>query len=269
MKHDTNKKYIKKVSALLLGTMLTTAFLAGCSSGNVDEGAASGIIKVANSPNEADTNDADKLPLGEASDFSFDFESMEYSFTGVENAEFYYIKVYPVVNGEESNSASFQSDKIDADETNSYSGVIEGENLLAGDYNAHVVASAAGYSSSDIQISGSSTMMASATVSANWNTDDDEGAGVSADITITAGDEITRDFTLIVINEAGSEVYRDDAVAAGTINLTAEDLGAAELSTEDIYNVTVMVNQVSGYTAPDEGVTVQITERMMFGGPSA
>ena len=110
----------------------------------------SNVIIVANSPDEAAGYDEDKEPLGEASDFTFDFETLDYSFTGAENAEFYYIKVFPVTDGKESNSASFQSEKIDANEENKYSGTIAGEILLAGDYKAHVVASAAGYSSSDI-----------------------------------------------------------------------------------------------------------------------
>ena len=281
-------KQYRKLTALILALTLCLTALAGCSSGgsnsNGDDG--SGIIVVANSPDEAVDNDGDKEPLGEASGFTFDFESLDYAFTGTDNAEFYYIKVYPVVNGEESNSASFQSDKIDANDSNSYSGTIEGETLLAGDYIAHVVASASGYKSSDIQTSGTSTLLAEPSVTANWNTGESGGmmmpgmeaepattdepaeeAPVTADITITPGDDITSSFTLVVMNEAGEEVYRNNNATAEPINLTAADLGADELTTEDVYTVTVTVNPVPGYTLPAEETTTQITERMMFGPP--
>lgn len=276
-------KRIKKLSALLLSATLLLSLLAACDSGskpNTNNGDPS-VISVANSPDGV-TNDQNRTPLGEASGFTFDFETLEYSFTGADNAEFYYIRVFPVTGGKEANSASFQSDKIDADSSNSYSGVIEGQALLAGDYVAHVVASASGYSSSDIQISGSSAMQGNPTLSATWNTGSsggfpgmpggneetsDEPVAVTADISITAADEtVTKSYTLVVTNESGAEVYRNDSAEAGSINLTAEDFGVEELSTEDVYNVTVTVNQVSGYKIPAEGVTTQITERR-FGGP--
>lgn len=229
-------KTIKKVLALTLCAALGLALLTGCGSGgNAETGSDSGIITVANSPEEVSTDDTDKTPLGEASDFTFDFEKLEYSFTGVENAEFYYIKVFPVVNGEEGNSASFQSDKIRADDTNSYSGTIEGQTLLAGDYIAHVVASGAGYSSSDIQTSGSSTLLASPNVTANWNTGSDEDPAVTVDITITPGDALTTSFTLTITDESGSTVYSDANATSDPINLTASDLGVETLTVEDVY----------------------------------
>lgn len=273
-------KSIKKFSALLLSAALLLTLLAACDSGskpNSNNGDPS-VISVANSPDGIVSSD-DRTPLGDVTGFTFDFETLEYSFTGAENAEFYYIRVFPVTNGAEANSASFQSEKIDADSSNSYSGVIEGQTLLAGDYTAHVVASASGYSSSDVQLSGTSTMQGNPTLSATWNTGNsgggfpgmegggedtssDEPTPVTADISITAADEsVTKSYTLVVTNEAGTEVYRSDSAEAGSINLTAEDFGVAELSTEDIYNVTVTVNQVSGFTAPAEGVTAQISER--------
>lgn len=273
-------KRTKKRLALLLSAALLFTLLAACDSSSNPNQEAGGLISVANSPEDASGGE-NRTPLGEASGFTFDFETLEYAFTGAENAEFYYIKVYPVENGAESNSASFQSDKISADSSNSYSGVIEGQALLAGDYAAHVVASAAGYSSSDIQVSGSSAMQGNPTLSATWNTGNsgggfpgaaqetpsDEPVPVTADISITAAAEtVTKSYTLVVTNESGAEVYRDDAVEAGSINLTAADFGVEELSTEDVYNVTVTVNQESGYKAPAEGVTAQIAERR-FGPP--
>lgn len=276
-------KWIKKLPALLLSATLLLSLLAACDSGskpNAGNGNPS-VISVANRPDGV-TNDQNRVPLGEVTSFTFDFEMLEYSFTGADNAEFYYIRVFPVVNGKEGNSASFQSDKIDADSSNSYSGMIEGQALLAGDYIAHVVASAAGYSSSDTQLSGSSTMQGNPTLSATWNTGNsgggfpgmpspepagDEPIPVTADISITAAAEsVTKSYTLVITDGAGKEVYRDNAAQAGSINLTAEDFGVEELSTEDVYNVTVTVNQESGFKAPAEGVTAQIAERR-FGGP--
>ena len=70
----------------------------------------------------------------------------------------------------------------------------------------------------------------------------------------------------MVTDGSGAEVYRDNSAGAGSINLTAEDFGVEELSTEDVYNVTVTVNQESGFKAPSEGVTAQIAERR-FGPP--
>lgn len=278
---------MKKTTQLLpvlLSASLLLAVLAGCNTSSKpgpDNGNPS-VISVANSPDDAASGN-DRIPLGEASGFTFDFETLEYSFTGVENGEFYYIKVYPVENGAESNSASFQSDKISAGSSNSYSGAIEGQTLLAGDYIAHVVASASGYSSSDIQVSGTSKMQGNPTLSATWNTgnsggfpgmpgpaetvDSDEPVPVTADISITAAAEtVTKSYTLVVTNESGAEVYRDDAAQAGSINLTAADFGVEELSTEDVYTVTVTVNQESGYKVPAEGVTTRIAERR-FGPP--
>ena len=153
-------KRTKKLSALLLSATLLLSLLTACDSSskpNSTNNGDSGVISVANSPDGIASSD-DRTPLEDVTGFTFDFETLEYSFTGADNAEFYYIRVFPVVNGAEANSASFQSDKIDADSSNAYSGVIEGQALLAGDYVAHVVASASGYSSSDVQVSGSSAM---------------------------------------------------------------------------------------------------------------
>jgi hypothetical protein len=256
-------KNCKKVLALILALAMCMALLVGCGGGTTTNQGENGVITVANSPDEVTDQDADKTPLGEASDFTFDFESLDYAFSGTENAEFYFIKVYPVVDGQESNSASFQSDKIVANESNSYSGTIEGETLLAGDYVAHVVASGTGYKSSDIQISGTSTLLAAAGLSANWNTDDPDD--VKVDITITPGDDITTEFTLTITDSTGNTVYTNANATVEPIQLTAADLGAEALSVEDEYTVTVTVNPVDGYSLPAEGTSASITERMMFG----
>ena len=115
-------KRTKKLLALLLSAALLLTLLAACDSGSKPgpNNGDSTVISVANSPDGV-TNDENRTPLGEAGGFTFDFETLEYSFTGADNAEFYYIRVFPVVDGKEANSASFQSDKIDADSSNSYS----------------------------------------------------------------------------------------------------------------------------------------------------
>lgn len=256
-------------NALSLALCLTAALLClvGCNEKKTSDNASGGVITVANSPDEIDTGNENKTPLGEVSGFTFDFETLDYAFTGVEHAEFYYIRAYAVVDGQESNSASFQSEKIEANDSNAYSGTIEGETLLAGEYIAHVVASGTGYASSDVQTGGTSTLLASAGLSAAWNTGEEENAAVSADITITAGDDLTKSFTLVVTNEAGDEVYRNASAEAGTINLTAADLGVEALTVDDVYSVTVTVNEVAGYRLPTEGTTAQITQARRFGGP--
>lgn len=259
-------KKMRKVAALLLCLALCLAFLSGCGGDPAASNTGDGeVITVANSPEESTGSDENKLPLDAATGLTFDCNTLAYSFTGVENAEFYYIKVFPVENGEESNSASFQSDKIDAAEENSYSGTVENQILLAGDYVIHVVASASGYKSSDASVTVTSTMLAAAGLSANWNTDDPENT--TAKITITAGDSIAQTFTLKVLNADGAEVYTNESAAAGEVILTAADLGADSLSVEDSYTVTVSVNPVSGYTLPVANETsAEITEARGFPG---
>lgn len=262
-------KKLRKVAALLLCLAMSLAFLCSCgdnSANNDPDTNEGGIITVLNSPADATGSDENATPLDEATGLTFDCNTLTYSFTGVDNAQFYYIKVFPVENGQESNSASFQSDKIDATEGNTYSGTIEGEILLAGDYQIHVVASASGYKSSDVSISGTSIMLASASLSANWNTDDPENT--TAKITVTPGDEITQSFSLSVLNADGAEVYTNANVPAGELVLTAADLGAESLSTEDKYTVTLSVNPVTGYTLPVANeVSVEITEARGWGFP--
>lgn len=266
-------KASKKILALLLSAALGLSLLAGCGNGgntgsiNSGEVNEDGVIIVANSPDEVVVNSADLVPLAEATDISFNCETMEYSFTGVEGADYYYIRAFPVENGVESNSASFQSDKIDAAESSSYSGVITGQILLAGDYNIYIVASGSGYTSSEAMISGNSTLLAAASVSANWDTGTDENPTVTAKITITPGDEITKTFTLMITDEAGNVVYTNENATSEPIVITAEDLGVETLTVEDVYNVSVSVNEISGYKVPAEPTTGTITEQRGSGGP--
>lgn len=261
-------KVSKKIMALLLCAALSLTLLTACDQGSasIDSGAvnANGYIVVANSPDEVVAKESlgDLAPV---TNLTFDCNTCAYSFTGVEHADYYYIRVFAVVDGVESNSAEFQSDKIDATSGNTYSGTLEGQSLLAGDYNIYVVASGSGYTSSEAKTSGQSVMMAACTVSANWDTGTEEDPTVTAAITITPGDSIAQTFTLVITDANGTEVYRNDAATAAPITITAADLGVEALTVEDVYNVTVTVNEVAGYTAPEAPVTTTITERQMWG----
>ena len=256
----------KKTTALFLSAALGLTLLAGCASEkggsiNVGEVNANGYIVVANNPEEVKLLQGDLTPLDSVTNLTFDFESLAYSFTGVEGADFYFIRVFPVVNGVESNSASFQSDKIEATSGNTYSGTIEGEILLAGDYNVYVVASGIGHSSSEAMTTGSSTLLASPSVKANYQKTEGDNPVVTAEITITPGDDLTNSFTLTVTDGTGKVVYTNAKAGTDPIVLTAEDLGVEVLNTEDEFYANVTVNDVSGYIAPTDAVSTQITER--------
>lgn len=266
-------KVNKKVLMPLLSATLSVALLAGCGGdgeekkGSINSGtmSADGIITVANSPEEVIANQKDLTPLAQATNFTFDCETLEYSFTGVEEAGFYFIRVYPVENGVESNSASFQSDKIDGKGAVTYSGTIEDQTLLAGEYNVYVVASGSGYSSSEVKISGTSYLLAAPSLSAKWNSGNEEDPTVTATITVTAGDSYAKDYTVTITNESGAEVYRKTDATTEPITITAEDLGVEALTVEDVYHVTVEVNAVSGYTLP-AAVSADIEEQRGWGG---
>lgn len=258
-------KVSKKILALLLCAALSMALLTACdqNSASINSGSvnANGYIVVANSPDEVVANES-LGDLAAVTNLTFDCNTCTYSFTGVENADYYYIRVFAVVNGAESNSAEFQSDKIDATSGNTYSGTLEGKSLLAGDYNIYVVASGSGYTSSEAKTSGQSNKMASASVTANWDTDSEE---VKATITITPGDAIAKTFTLVITDAEGKEVYRNDAATSEPITINAADLGVDALTVEDVYNVSVAVNEVEGYAAPEAPTTTTITEKRGWG----
>lgn len=200
--------------------------------------------------------------LEEVTDFTFDFNTGDYSFTGTDNAQFYVVRVYSVENGTESVSALAQSDRIDADETNAYAGSLDAA-LTAGDYNAYVLAVASGYSPSTTRVSGSSTMLAQPKVTATWQGEDPD---ITVKVSITAGDAIAQSYTVTVAKN-GAEVWSNENVPAGELTLTAADLGAATLSKDDTYTVTVSVNPVPGFITP-ESVTVTVTEQRSSGEPS-
>lgn len=246
----TTRHTLKKLVITLCVFALCLGVMSGCAS---------------QTTTKENTTPVAKTDLAQVTDFAFDFETGDYSFTGAENAAFYYIKVFSVVDGVESVTAVVQSDKIDANASNSYTGTVSYE-FLAGDYTAQVMAAGAGYKSSYTKTSGSSTLQGQATVSAHWKTEEDVVTG--AEISISVKDTVTKDVTVTVTNEAGETVYESAQVPAGTLALTVEDFGVEALTVEDIYNVTVTVNQVDGYKAPTEAVNAQIEEQQSSsGGP--
>lgn len=198
--------------------------------------------------------------LGEPANFSFDFNTGDYAFDGADNALFYVVRVYNVENGVQSVSALAQSERIDADSSNHYEGRVNAD-LVAGDYNAYVLAVASGYTPSSVSLSGTSTAMAKPTVSATWQED---GPNVSVKVAITAGDSVASSYT-VTVEKDGSEIYRNAEATNGDLMLSAADLGLAELSKADKLTVTVAVNPIAGYDAPAP-VSAEVTEQQQMGG---
>ena len=198
--------------------------------------------------------------LNEVTDFSFDFNTGDYSFTGDPNALFYVVRVYNVDNGAESVSALAQSDRIDSNSQNTYQGIIDAD-LVAGDYNAYVLAVASGFTPSTTKLSGTSTAMGKPTVSATWQED---GPNVSIKVSITAGDTVANSYT-VTVSKDGQELYRNDNAQNGDLMLAASDLNVSEISKAERYSVSVTVNPVAGYTAP-AAVTTDVTEQQAMGG---
>ena len=198
--------------------------------------------------------------LGEVSDLTFDFNTGDYSFTGTDNALFYVVRLYPVENGTQSPSAQAQSERIDSNDANRYEGRLN-TSLVAGDYNAYVLAVASGYTPSTTLVSGTSTAQAKPSVTANWQED---GPNVSVKLTITADDKVTDSYT-VTMEKDGQVIFDDPNVQNGETMLQASDLGLAELHKDDRISVTVAVNEVPGYTVP-EPVRTDVTEEQR-GGP--
>ncbi|MBR1814726.1 MAG: NCS2 family permease [Lachnospiraceae bacterium] len=209
---------------------------------------------------DASQGSATRQPLAQVSDFSFDFNTGRYSFTGTEEAQFYVVRVYNVENGTQSVSALAQSERIDKDSSNRYEGHVDAD-LVAGDYNAYVLAVASGYTPSSTLLSGTSTAMAKPTVSATWQED---GPNVSIKLSIQAGDKVASRYTVTATKD-GSEVYRNDQAVNGDLMLSASDLNLPQLSKADKITFQVQVNPVDGYTVPGT-VTADVAEERR-GGP--
>ena len=204
-----------------------------------------------------------KKQLDLPTDFTMDFEKSEYSFTGSANATFYSLKVYQYVNDVLDSHAISSSGMIRANETNTYTGLIN-YSFTAGKYRAVLKAIAPRYTASEVTFEGDSLLLGAPTVSATWKEANQGGPmmaanyqalaeeasdNLSIDVSITAGDLITKDYTMTVTNTTlGVEVYKNDKVEAGTINLKYSDFsGISELTDDDDYSVTVQGNTFENY----------------------
>ncbi len=231
---------------LLLTMLLTIAGLSSCAK------KATGNTKQLDAPSE----------------FRFDFEKAEYSFTGSTNATFYSLKVYQYVDDTLDTHAISSSGMIRATKENKdYKGTINYD-FTAGKYRAVIKALAPRYKSNETTVEGNSMLLGSPTVTAKWNDPSQQPGGgmgpgpmaytplsekdtqaLSIDVTITAGDSITKDYTMSVTNTTlGKEVYRNEKISAGTTNLKFEDFnGITELTDDDDYSVTVVGNTFDNY----------------------
>ena len=215
--------------------------------------------------------------LNNPTNFTMDFEKSEYSFTGSENATFYSLKVYQYVNDVLDSHAVSSSGMIKANEENTYKGTID-YSFTAGKYRAVLKAIAPRYKSSEITCEGDSKLLGTPTVKATWKEPtsnqqgpsfglanylnyraaaETENEGLSIDVDITAGDLITKDYTVSVTNKTlGVEVYKNEKVEAGTLNLKYADLHSiTELTDDDDYSVTVCGNAFDDYKANSEVTT--------------
>lgn len=232
---------------------------------------------------EASTSSA---TLDAPASFTFDFNTSSYSFQGSPNATFYSLKVYQYVDGVLDSHAVASSGMIKASEENAdYSGTME-EKFIAGSYRAVIKAIAPRYKTGQAQVEGTSEMLGAPEVSASFNDPNQQGGfpgpgpmalaegdtpaeeeeGVTIDITITATDTITKDYTLLLTDTVNDKVvYRNEGVVAGELNLKAEDLtDVLELSTEDSYEVSVQGNAVEGYKQAE--ATIVTVSAPMGGG---
>lgn len=200
-----------------------------------------------------------------------DFEKSEYSFNGSDHATFYSLKVYQYVNDVLDSHAVSSSGMIKANEENTYKGTMN-YSFTAGKYRAVLKAIAPRYKSSEITFEGDSKLLGSPTVSATWKEakknqpspsfslkdclgyqtkEDSQNDSLSIDISITAGDLITKDYSVSVTNKTlGVEVYKNEKVEAGTLNLKYTDFHSIEeLTDDDDYSVTVSGNAFDDYIA--------------------
>ena len=221
------------------------------------------------------TNSGNTKQLEAPTNFTFDFEKSEYSFTGSENATFYSLKVYQYDGDTLDNHAVSSSGMIRAQsDSKEYKGTIDYA-FTAGKYRAVIKAIAPRFKSNETTFEGNSLLLGSPSVVAKWN-DPSQGGGpgpmgfapleaeedqnLSIDVTITPGDSITKDYTMTVTNKTlGIEVYQNTKVEAGKTNLKFSDFtGIEELTDDDDYTVTVMGNTFDHYIAA-KPVTANVT----------
>ncbi len=210
------------------------------------------------------TNTSSTKQLAEPTNFTMDFEKSEYSFTGSENATFYSLKVYQYVDDVLDSHAVSSSGMIKATEENTYKGSMD-YSFTAGKYRAVLKAIAPRYKANEVEFEGESLLLGSPTVTATWNEGKQNGPGpmsylpvtndsennLSIDVTITATDTMTKDYTLTIKNTTlGKEVYKNEKVQAGSLNFKYSDFtGIEELTDDDDYTVTVQGNAYDNYVA--------------------
>lgn len=203
--------------------------------------------------------------LDAPTNFTFNFETSTYSFKGSEHATFYSLKVYQYVDSVLDSHAVASSGMIKASESMDFTGTLDYA-FTAGNYRAVVKAIAPRYKANQTEVEGTSKLLGAPTVSAKWNDPNssggpgggmmppmaaapDDSKEMSIDVTITAGDAITKDYTVSLVNmTSGKEVYKKTDVKAGSLNLKAADLtGVEELTDDDDYQVSVYGNAFDDY----------------------
>lgn len=211
------------------------------------------------------TNNTSSTLLTTPDDLTINVSDATYSFTGVENATYYSIKVYK----KEANNtfgtravASSGMIKKNTDGSNSYSGTFEDYQFLAGDYRATIKSIAPKYKTGTGTKDFSSTMLGAPTVTAYFNeSGEGEAKVVSIDVSITAAETITTSYTLDILNAANTSVYTNATATAGDINIKASDLtGVESISTDDTYTVKVQGNAIEGYTQAS-AVTAKVSKK--------
>lgn len=219
-----------------------------------------------------------KSKLDAPTNFTMDFEKSEYSFSGSENATFYSLKVYQYVDGTLDSHAVSSSGMIRANEDNTYKGTID-YSFTAGNYRAVLKAIAPRYTASEITFEGNSKLLGAPTVKATWQENnnnpqpmmsfinyqtatDADDSGLSIKLDITAGDTITKDYTVSITNKTlGVEVYKNDKLEAGSHSFKYADLHSiTELTDDDDYTVSVKGNTFDDYIANEEVTTNVVTE---------
>lgn len=239
------RKSLIKVCALFLGCLS----LAGCSSSS-----------------------SDKKQLDAPTQFTFDFDTSEYSFSGVKNAKFYNIKVfqYDESGTELGGQAVASSGMIKAtDENDAYTGTID-YSFTPGKYKAEIKCLAPKYKVSEVaSCEGNNTSLLAPTVSATFGS---EGDATIINITITASDTITQSYTVNLLNAESTAVYTNASATAGSLKLTASDLtGVESIADTDTYTVSVINNAVEGYKVPASAATATVKKQQSNnpGGPGA
>lgn len=208
------------------------------------------------------SNTSNTSQLEKPTNFTIDFEKSEYSFTGSENATFYSLKVYQYVDNTIDSHAVFSSGMIKATKENNYKNTMD-YSFTVGKYRAVLKAIAPRYKANETSLDGESLLLGAPTVSATWNegqspmsgpsnylpVTNDNANDLSIDVSITSTDTITKDYTMVINNTTlGKEVYKNEKVTAGSLNIKYSDLtGVEELTDDDDYTVTVIGNTFDKY----------------------